>query len=165
MEGLCCSKCQLHPKLAVSPQRSFVYRLLLLLFLNRRLSLTYQLESILLHGFSLGVVGVNVIYILCRLMSHRGDIYFFIIISAQEETAENMDYPESIFHKANYNADYRYGMERPIKVMDRQVISLEFVTNATSSDQSREEKRKKERERNSVLFFLSLFSLCAWFCL
>lgn len=118
-----------------------------------------------LAGFSLGVVGVNAIYILCRLMSHRGDIYFFIIISAQEETAENMDYPESIFHKANYNADYRYGMERPIKVMDRQVISLEFVTNATSSDQSREEKRKKERERNSVLFFLSLFFLCAWFCL
>lgn len=100
-----------------------------------------------LAGFSLGVVGVNAIYILCRLMSHRGDIYFFIIISAQEETAENMDYPESIFHKANYNADYRYGMERPIKVMDRQVISLEFVTNATSSDQSREEKRKKERKK------------------
>lgn len=100
-----------------------------------------------LAGFSLGDVGVNAIYILCRLMSHRGDIYFFIIISAQEETAENMDYPESIFHKANYNADYRYGMERPIKVMDRQVISLEFVTNATSSDQSREEKRKKERKK------------------
>lgn len=100
-----------------------------------------------LAGFSLGVVGVNAIYILCRLMSHRGDIYFFIIISAQEETAENMDYPESIFHKANYNADYRYGMERPIKVMDRQVISLEFVTNATSSDQSREEKRKKEKKK------------------
>lgn len=30
-----------------------------------------------LAGFSLGVVGVIAIYILCRLMSHRGDIYFF----------------------------------------------------------------------------------------
>lgn len=31
-----------------------------------------------LAGFSLGVVGVNAIYILCRLMFHRGDTFYFL---------------------------------------------------------------------------------------
>lgn len=43
-----------------------------------------------------------------------------------------MDYPESIFRKANYSDDYGCEMEMPIKLMDSQVMSLEFVANATS---------------------------------